>query len=160
MTFILRLPAIVALLLLVAAALAPAIAVTVVRAGLPVDLAAVDPTLPAFAEQGTWLDAGLWYAAALFFLISSTRLMRRTQGFWTWLLGFACYGARWALAQDDVVANVQRLDFARYAEPSALAQAGDSAEAQIGLLGLILVVGLVILIIDMADRAHWNRQGA
>jgi len=160
MTFVLRLPAIIVLLLLVAASLAPAIAVTVFRAGLPVDLALVDPSLPGFAEQGSWLDAGLWYGAALFFLISSIRLMRRTQGFWTWLLGFACYGARWALAQADVAASLQQLDFERYAQPHALAQAGDTPEAQVAILAVILLVGLMILIIDAADRSYWNKQGA
>ncbi len=161
MTFILRLPAIVALLLLVAVSLTAAIATTIVLANVPVDLGAIDPSLPARAADATWIDAGLWYAAALFFLISSIRLMRRTQGFWTWLLGFAFYGGRWALAQQgDVAAKLQALDLQSYRDPAALAQAGDSTEAQIAILGIVLIVGVVIFVIDFADRAYWNRQGA
>jgi LPXTG-motif cell wall-anchored protein len=161
MTFILRWPAILVLLLLVAMSLAPGLAVAATLLGAPVDLAAIHPSLPGFAANGTWVDAGLWLAAGVFFLVSAVRLIRRTQGFWTWLLGFACYGARWALAQQgDLMATVQSIDLSRYSQPAELAQTGETTEAQVALLGIILVVGLIVFIVDAADRAYWDKQGA
>src|SRR5688572_3345948 len=110
MTFILRWPAILALLALamlcVAGALgaagvltsfeAPATGVGQVDAQVANAQGAAERS---GAAEASWIDVGLLAAAAVFFLISAIRLMRRTQGFWTWLLGFACYGGRWAWAQ-------------------------------------------------------------
>lgn len=164
MTFILRLPAILVLLVLVLVSFAGAFAATVVLAHLPVDLSSV--LQPANVEQlsrFSWLQTGLLYGAGLFFLISAIRLMRRTQGFWTWLLGFACFGGRWALAQQEnggLVGTVQHINPNAYMQPQTLIATPDAPEAQVALLGAILLVGLIILIIDAADRAHWDRQSA
>jgi hypothetical protein len=163
MTFILRWPAILVLLLLVLASLGAAFAGTIHLAELPIEL-------PLTAEQEatvnalTWIEVGLWAGAGLFFLISAVRLIRRTQGFWTWLIGFALYGARWAVAQQNesggLVANVQSIDINAYRAPAELAANAGSTEAQVGLLGIILIVGLLIFIVDVADRAYWDKQGA
>jgi len=164
MTFILRLPAILVLLVLVLVSLAGAFAATVVLAHLPVSLTAV--LSQANVDQLSrfnWLQTGLLYGAGLFFLVSTIRLMRRTQGFWTWLLGFACFGGRWALAQQEnggLVGTVQHINPNAYMQPQTLIATPDAPEAQVALLGAILLVGLIILIIDAADRAHWDRQSA
>jgi hypothetical protein len=164
MTFILRWPAILVLLALVLISLAAAFAATVVLAHLAVDLGAVlDESQIATVQASNWIEAGLWYGAGLFFLISAIRLVRRTQAFWTWLVGFACYGGRWAMAQQSdggLLATVQSVDPKVYLTPEALVGAPESSEAQIGVLAVILIVGLITLIVDGADRAHWNKHGA
>ena len=164
MTFILRWPAILALLALVLVSLGAAFAATVGLSHLPIDLGAVlSEDQIAVVGASTWLEAGLWYGAGLFFLISAIRLIRRTQGFWLWLLGFACYGGRWAVAQQNeggLLATVQSVDPNAYLKPEALAAAPESSEAQIGVLAVVLVVGLLVFIVDAADRAYWNRHGA
>ena len=164
MTFILRLPAILVLLVLVLVSLAGAFAATVVLAHLPVDLsAALSQSNIDQLGRFNWLQTGLLYGAGILFLISAIRLMRRTQGFWTWLLGFACFGGRWALAQQEnggLVGTVQHINPTAYMQPQTLIATPDAPEAQVALLGAILLVGLIILIIDAADRAHWDRQGA
>jgi hypothetical protein len=164
MTFILRWPAILVLLVLVLLSFAGAFAATVVLANLPVDLGAVlSEDQISTVRRTSWIEAGLWYGAGLFFLISAIRLIRRTQGFWTWLLGFACYGGRWAFAQQEgggLAATVQDVDPNAYLRPESLAAAPESSEAQIGILAIILIVGLITLIIDAADRAYWEKHGA
>lgn len=165
MTFILRWPAILVLLALVLVSLGAAIASTIVLANLLVDLTTVlAPEQIDRVSAVSWVEVGLWYGAGLFFLISAVRLIRRTQGFWVWLLGFACYGGRWAWAQQtaggDVVAQVQSIDINAYTQPAALATAPDSTETQLGLLAVMLIVGLLVWIVDAADRAYWNREGA
>jgi hypothetical protein len=164
MTFIVRLPAILALLVLVVASLGPAIAATLVLTGLPFDLAALigadaAAQLRADSAASTWLEVGLWYGAGVMFLIAAIRLMRRTQGFWLWLLGFACFGARWAVPQENgPLETIKNLDLNNYLKPDVLMAASTSSETQLGLLGIVVVVGLMILIVDAADRSHWNRQ--
>jgi hypothetical protein len=113
------------------------------------------------AAEAGWIDVGLLAGAGIFFLISAVRLMRRTQGFWTWLIGFALYGGRWAMAQQgDLIQTVRGIDPNAYLQPQVLVGDPAAVEAQVGLLGVILVVGLLVFIIDAADRAHWDRQGA
>jgi len=124
--------------------------------------------IPAFASlelvdyaalPGGWF--GLLAGAALFFLIAAVRLMRRTQGFWTWLLGFALYGGRWAYAQQDgLLPTIQGIDPNAYLQPQALLQDLGAPTAQVGLLGIILIVGLFTFIVDAADRSYWDKQGA
>lgn len=165
MTFILRWPAILVLLALVLVSLGGAFVAAVALAHLPVDLSAIMPPGDIqVLQQGNWLQTGLLFGAGIFFLVAAIRLMRRTQGFWTWLLGFACFGGRWALAQQqqtgDLLNTVQHLNLNAYQQPQTLLASTDSPEAQVGLLGLILIVGLISLIVDAADRAHWDRQGA
>jgi len=42
--------------------------------------------------------------------------------------------------------------------PAAIAEG--SPAVHVSMLAIHLLVGLVILIIDAADRAYWDRQGA
>ena len=175
MTFILRWPAILAMLALVLLCIAGALG----AAGLIADFQApasgvgqvdaqVAQAQDAAAQTGaisaTWIDVGLLAGAALFFLISAIRLMRRTQGFWTWLLGFALYGGRWAWSQQynegGVMGTLQGIDVNAYMQPELLLNDLGSSSAQVGILAVVLVVGLFVFIVDGADRAYWDRQGA
>ena len=163
MTFILRWPAILVLLLLVFVSFGAAFAGTVHLAELPIALP-MTADQEATIAQLSWIEVGLWAGAGLFFLISAVRLIRRTQGFWVWLIGFGFYGARWAMAQQNegggLVANVQSIDINAYTAPAELAANTGGTEAQVGILGIILIVGLLVFIIDAVDRAHWDKQGA
>jgi hypothetical protein len=160
MLWILRALMVLVLLGWTAVSLFPAFVVTVERTGLPIDLAAVSPELAALGKGASWLEAGLWYGAGLMFLISAIRLIRRTQGFWLWLLGFALYGGRWAVTIQDqggLLKAAQGLSMQSF-QPGALTAA--SPAAQTVLLAAVLVVGLVIFFIDAADRRYWDSQGA
>lgn len=175
MTFILRWPAILVLLALVLLCLAGALG----AAGLVADIAAptsgleqVDAQVAeaqmAAADTGaasaSWIDVGLLAAAALFFLISAIRLMRKTQGFWTWLLGFALYGGRWAYQQQasegGALATIQSVNINDYMQPQTILADLGSPSAQVALLGIVLIVGLFVFIVDAADRSYWDKQGA
>lgn len=164
MTIILRLPAILALLALVLISLIGAVLATVVLTHLPIDLSGIlSEEQRTQLSQVSWVETGLRYGAGVFFLIAAVRLIRRTQGFWTWLLGFACYGGRWAWqqqSQGDIVNSVRNINPQIYLHPQDMLGSLDSTESQVALLAVILIVGLIILIIDAADRAHWDRQGA
>ena len=84
MTFILRWPAIFALLALVLVSFAAAFAGIAVLGDLPIDVSSIlSADQVATIEQVSWIEIGLWAGAGLFFLISAIRLVRRTQGFWT-----------------------------------------------------------------------------
>jgi hypothetical protein len=175
MTFILRWPAILVLLAFVLLSAigalgaagqltgfqAPAMGVEQVDTQV---MAAQSAAESSGAADAGWIDVGLLAGAALFFLISAVRLMRKTQGFWTWLLGFACYGGRWAWGQvqsgNDVLATLQGLNVSVYAQPQNMVSDLAAPEAQVGLLGVALIVGLIVFIVDAADRAYWDRQGA
>jgi hypothetical protein len=163
MTFILRWPAILVLLLLVFASFGAAFAGAVHLAQLPISLP-MTPEQQATIAQLSWIEVGLWAGAGLFFLIAAVRLIRRTQAFWTWLIGFAFYGARWAMAQQNeaggLVANVQSIDINAYTAPAELAANTGGTEAQVGILGIILIIGLLVFIVDAADRSYWDKQGA
>lgn len=163
MTFILRWPAILVLLLLVFASFGAAFAGTVHLAELPISLP-MTAEQQATVAQLSWIEVGLWAGAGLFFLIAAVRLIRRTQAFWTWLIGFGFYGARWAMAQQNegggLVANVQSIDVNAYTAPAELAANTGGTEAQVGILAIILIVGLIIFIVDAADRSYWDKQGA
>lgn len=165
MTFILRWPAILVLLALVLlsalGALASASMITGYDPGIAQMEGARASAAAAGAAQATWIDVGLWAGAAIFFLISAIRLIRRTQGFWTWLIGFALYGGRWAYAQSsDLITSVQSIDPRVYLNPQALIADPASTQAQLGILGIVLVSGLLILIVDAADRAYWDKHEA
>jgi len=163
MTFILRWPAILVLLLLVLASFGAAFAGTVHLAQLPIALP-VTAEQQATIDQLSWIEVGLWAGAGLFFLIAAVRLIRRTQAFWTWLIGFALFGARWAIAQQNegggLVANVQSINVNAYTAPAELAANSGGTEAQVGILGVILIIGLLVFIVDAADRSYWDKQGA
>lgn len=171
MTFILRWPAILVLLALVllcfAGALAAAGAITGFNApdvGVSQVDAQVAEAQTAAANSGAntanWVEVGLLAGAGLFFLIAAIRLMRRTQGFWTWLIGFALYGGRWAWTQADGLAVIQSIDPKVYLQPQALIADTTSPEAQVGILGIVLILGLITWIVDAADRSYWDKQGA
>jgi hypothetical protein len=164
MTFILRWPSILVLLGLSLLSIVGALAAAGLITGYEAPIAQVREAQASAAETGaaeaTWIDVGLLAGAGVFFLISAIRLIRRTQGFWTWLLGFACYGGRWAMAQEgDLLAMARSVDPNAYLQPQVLVADLTTPEAQIGLLGLILIVGLLVFIVDAADRAYWDRQG-
>lgn len=172
MTFILRWPAILALLALMLLSFAGALGAAGQITGYAAPSVGVEQVDGQVAEaqmaaantgasSATWIDVGLLAGAGLFFLIAAVRLMRRTQGFWTWLIAFALYGGRWAMAQQgDLVASIQALDISAYMQPQVLFADLGSTEAQVGLLGVVLFVGLLIFIVDAADRAYWDKQGA
>jgi hypothetical protein len=171
MTFILRWPAILALLALVllcfAGALAAAGAITGFEApGVGVDQvdSQVAQAQVAAANSGaataSWVEVGLLAGAGLFFLICAIRLMRRTQGFWTWLIGFALFGGRWAWTQSDGLATIQGIDPKAYLQPQVIASDLTTTEAQVGILAIVLILGLIIWIVDAADRSYWDKQGA
>jgi hypothetical protein len=165
MTFILRWPAVLALFALVAACVLSALAAAGALAGFTAPIAQVQDVqaeaASAGAAQATWIDVGLLAGAALFFLIAAIRLMRRTQGFWTWLLGFACFGGLWAYQEGQgVVDRIMAIDINVYRAPQALLADSGSFEARVGILAIILLVGVIIAIIDGADRAYWDREGA
>lgn len=171
MTFILRWPSILVLLALVLLCVVGAVAAAGVLTGvtapavgvetLDAEIAAAQGAAETRAADATWIDVGLLAGAALFFLIAAVRLMRRTQGFWTWLLGFALYGGRWAYNQQDgLLPTIQGIDPNAYLQPQALLADLGSPTAQVGVLGIVLIVGLLIFIIDAADRSYWDKQGA
>src|SRR5262245_15069804 len=174
MAFVLRWLAILALLALVLLCAIGALGAAGVITGYDVPasgVAQVDTQIAAAqgaadrnAASAGWIDVGLLAAAAVFFLISAIRLMRRTQGFWTWLLGFACYGGRWAWSQQqhdgNALATLQGININAYIQPQALLGDLGSTEAQVGLLAIVLVLCLLILIVDAVDRAHWDKQAA
>lgn len=172
MTFILRWPAILALFALALLSFIGAAGAAGVIAGYEapgVGVEQVDTRVAeaqsAAAESGAaqagWIDVGLLAGAGLFFLIAAVRLIRRTQGFWTWLIGFALYGGRWALAQQgDLVETIRGIDPTVYMQPQAVLADLATVEAQVGLLAVVLIVGLFIFIVDAADRAYWDKQGA
>jgi len=166
MTFILRWPAVLALFALALLSFLGAAVSAGALTGVQLDLGVSqvqdvqDAAAEAGAGQNTWIDVGLWAGAGLFFLIAAVRLVRKTQGFWTWLIGFALYGGRWAWAQQgSLVDTVKGINPQAYLEPQTILADLATPEAQVGLLGLILIVGLLIFVIDAADRAYWDKQG-
>lgn len=164
MTFILRWPAVLVLLALVAVCVLAAASTGAALLNYAAPIAEVQSVQAEAADAGvaekTWLDVGLWAAAALFFLVAAVRLIRRTQGFWVWLLGFGAYAGRWAYEQgQDVLGHIQAFSIDSYRDPQALLAQPGSFEAQVAILGLIVVVGVFIAIIDGADRAYWDKQG-
>jgi len=165
MTFILRWPAVLVLFALVALCVLAGVSAGAELLGYAAPIAEVQSVQAEAAAAGagaaTWLDVGLWSAAAIFFLIAAIRLIRRTQGFWVWLLGFAAYAGRWAYAQGQtVVEQLQALDVNTYRDPQALLARPDLFEAQVAILAIILIVGVFVAIVDGADRAYWDKQGA
>ncbi len=163
MTFILRWPAILALFALVAACVLGALAAAGFVTGYEAPIAQVQDVQSQASATGavdaTWLDVGLLAGAAVFFLIAAIRLIRRTQGFWTWLLGFACFGGRWAYSQGaSVLDEIKAIDINVYRAPQALLSDMGSFESQVALLALTLLVGIFVFIVDAADRAYWDRE--
>ena len=115
------------------------------------------------AANATWIDVGLLAAAAIFFLISAVRLMRRTQGFGP---GSSALRSTRPLAwsqqysEGGALETMQSVDINAYRQPQVLISDLAAPEAQVGILAVVLIVGLLVFIVDAADRAHWDRQGA
>jgi hypothetical protein len=163
MSFILRWPTVLVLLALVAWCLLGAGAPAAVLLNLPVDLPGITPDRRAILAGVSWIEIGLWFGAGLFFFIAMVRLMRRTQAFWSWLLAFALFGGRWGWAQQSeggLLATVQSVEVESFTQPQALIASPDGTESQVVILAIILVVGLLILVIDAADRSYWESQTA
>ncbi|MGE0741693.1 MAG: hypothetical protein AB7O98_10145 [Hyphomonadaceae bacterium] len=165
MTFILRLPAMLVLFAVAALSFIGALAAGGVLSGVDTGVAQVNDVQAMATEAGagqqTWLDVVLWAAAGVMFLIAAIRLIRRTQAFGAWLIGFALYAGRWmwSLQQDgSLMSTLQGLDINAYMQPAALLDDLAAPEAQVALLGVLLLVGLFALIIDAADRSHWDKQ--
>jgi hypothetical protein len=160
MMFLLRWPLVLILLAFIAANLFPAVITTAVHTDL-FDVSKISSTLQALGQSATWWEAALWYGAALFLLIAMVRLVRQTQAFWAWLLGFACYGAHWALQlnqeQGGALAQLQSLTLDSF-KPGTIGL--DSLATQVLLVGGLFVVGLLIFIVDHGDRRYWNKQAA
>lgn len=160
MMFLLRWPLILILLAFVAFSLFPAAVVTALLNNINVPF--LSPAEADVARNSNWIEAGLWYGAAVFLLIAAIRLMRQTQAFWAWLMGFALYGARWALVQGggaNIVQSVQGLTADSF-KPDTLASDPTSAASQIALLAALLLVGLLVFIVDHGDRRYWDKQAA
>lgn len=162
MTTILRIVAILALLALALIVWAAAFAVAASIAPLPIDVGAiVGADNLEVIKSVSWPEAALWGGAGLFFLISAIRLMRRTQAWFMWLLGFACLVGRWVLGQggpQPALDAVQGLDVGAYLKPEDLLGDVTAPEVQVGRFGVLLLLGLIVLIVDLADRAHWKRE--
>ena len=159
MMFLLRWPLILILLVFVAANLFPAAVTTLVQTDL-FDVSTVSGTLAHLGQNASWLEAGLWYGAAVFLLIAAIRLMRQTQAFWAWLIGFGLYGAHWAInanAEGGALAAVQSLTLDSF-KPGALTV--DSIATEVLLLLGLFVVGLLVYVVDHGDRRYWNKQAA
>ena len=112
------------------------------------------------AGNSNWIETALWYGAAVFLFIATVRLIRRTQAFVTWLIGFLLYGGRWALTLQDqggVMPAVQALTVDSF-RPENITTT--STPGQLALLAALLVVGIVIFIVDHTDRKHWAAQAA
>ncbi len=160
MLFIFRTLMVLVLIALAAASLFPAAIVAIDRMDLALDLSSLSPELAALAAGATWLEAALWFAAGLLFLIASVRLVRRTEGFWVWLIGFALYSSRWAVTVEDqsgLMKSLQSVTPESFT-PDQITSA--SPAAQLIILGAHLAVGLIILAIDVADRRYWDSHGA
>ncbi|MGE3142453.1 MAG: hypothetical protein AB7L65_03975 [Hyphomonadaceae bacterium] len=157
----LRWPAALLLLVLATVSLVGAGAVTAARLDAP-QLADLSERAVEYGRSATWLQAGMMYAAALMFFISMVRLLRRTQAFWYWLLGFGLFGASWALTHNiqqwgALAQTMPRFDALTSQNAAEIfAQALDQGLAP---LAACLLAGLAVAFVDGADRAHWDRHG-
>jgi di/tricarboxylate transporter len=101
-----------------------------------------------------WVEIALLLLAGLMFVIAAIRLVRRTQSFLAFLLGFA------AIAGFTVVNAWLTVQ----ADPTRAGIPGQvleelSGPAPMGVLGLMVFVGIVIFFIDRTDKAHWRHVG-
>src|SRR5262245_44790621 len=99
MTFLLRWLVILFLLVFVGASLFPSMLGTVVQTDL-IDVAGISAKLQELAQNRTPVEMALWYGAAVFFVLTVIRLVRRTRSLWTWAIGFLLYAGHWYMATD------------------------------------------------------------
>jgi hypothetical protein len=113
-----------------------------------------------YAVNTTWLQTALCAGGAVLLFVAAVRLIRRTQAFWAWLIGFAMIGARWGLMwQADGGPSVDLAQIgSELATKEGAQRLASSAGYDFGPIGVLLIIGLIILIVDAADRAHWARR--
>ncbi|MFZ4120179.1 MAG: hypothetical protein ACOYKM_00820 [Caulobacterales bacterium] len=139
-------------------------------AGLPIALLlegdVVGPALEGLARNATaivratsTLEVVLSLAALFFFVIALVRLVRRTQAFMAWLLGFLCLLALRSVAgiATDIggkpPAELFNQMLANLQEPTLLT-------ANLIILGAQLLIGIAIIMIDVSDKRHWTAHAA
>ena len=157
MMFILRWLVILILLVFIAANLFPALIASAVQTDV-VDVGQYSQLLQQLGASSVWYEIALWYGSAVLLFIAMIRLIRKTQAFWAWLLGFACYGAHWALAEQregGVMTTLQSISLDSI-NPANIGP--ESPVPALGLIVLLLIIGILIWMIDHGDRAYWNRQ--
>jgi hypothetical protein len=113
-----------------------------------------------YAVNTTWLQTALWAGAAILLFVAAVRLIRRTQAFWAWLIGFGLFGARWGLmrqAEGGLSVDLAQISN-EVATKEGAQRLASSVAYDFGLVGVLLIIGLVILMVDAADRAHWARR--
>ncbi|MGE0829312.1 MAG: hypothetical protein AB7O04_08175 [Hyphomonadaceae bacterium] len=155
--WILRWPLVLALFALTLICLAAAAGTAADRAGFALQ----DPLWQSFAAQSqgaNWVQTGLLAGGALFLFIGAVRLIRRTQAFWAWLIGFGLLGVRWGLMRQSE--GGLQFEAAQFASVQGAQKAAADAANDYGLLalGVLFALGLLILIVDAADRAYWTRR--
>jgi len=155
--FVLRWPLVLVLFGYCVLFIAAAAGVAADRLGLGLD-SEVWASFTMQAADVTWVETALWAASGIFLFISGVRLIRQTQGFWAWLIGFACYGVRWGLStvrsENNIIA-----DAAAVRSPEEALQTAVQATTNYPLIALavLLVAGLLILIVDTADKRRSRR---
>jgi hypothetical protein len=158
--WIVRWPIVLALFAYVIVCIGLAAGTTVERLGLVAADNAAWRTFAAHAANATWVQTALFAAAAAFLFVAAVRLARRTQAFWVWLIGFGLFGARWGLMQQ--AEGGLNLDVAQISSdisaPGGAQRLASNVAYDFGLVGVLLVLGLIILILDAVDRAHWARR--
>ena len=103
------------------------------------------------AAGTTALEIGLAAVALLAFIISIVRLIRRTQGFIAWLIGFVCLAAlRFVIGVGPDLARLEPVDIWERASASFIAPG--MLPANLVILGVCALVGLGIAIVDVADK--------
>jgi hypothetical protein len=159
MSFVLRWLLILILMAFVAQMLAAGPLLGLIQTQAHVDLTMLTTGWSGLARNDDWIEAALWYAAAAFLVIAVIRLVRRTQAFWMWLLAFALLGARWGLSLRAVEGGAVGLLQSLTPQSFDLALlAANPPLLSILLLIKLLLIGLLILVVDHADKAYWDRH--
>lgn len=157
MMFLLRWLVILILLGFIAINLFPAVIASAVQTDV-INVGGYSEELQQLGASASWYETALWYGSAVLLFIALVRLVRKTQAFWAWLLGFACYGGHWALAEQregGVMTTLQSLTLDSI-KPENVQP--DSPVTALGLIVLLFIIGILIWMIDHGDRAYWNRQ--
>lgn len=161
MLFLLRWLLVLILLAFVAASLFPAALSTLVQTDL-IDVSGMSDKLQAMARNTTPIEIALWYGAAVFFLLTVIRLIRKTRSFWTWAIGFVLYAGHWWMAKEaegdgGAMALLQRLSLDSFMPANLGSPSGAS---EVVVLAGLLVVGLLVFIVHSADRSAYRSMQA
>jgi hypothetical protein len=121
-------------------------------------LEAVSRAAPSLVGGATPLEASLSVLALFCFLVAIVRLVRRTQGWFYWLMAFVFLALRTLVG---VAGGVSALTSPE--APAAIL--GNLADPDIWipnamLLGLNLLIGIAIIAVDVADKRHWATERA